>query len=115
MADAADLYDVASEIWTRSCAALPLNVHRFVYEEMVDDPEAALRSLIAFLGLEWRCELLDHRATARQRGAIITPSYDQVTEPIHGRSSGRWRRYEEQMRPALPLLLPWAKRLGYAD
>jgi len=115
IADAAELYDVALETWTRSCAAFPLNVHRFVYEEMVEDPEAALRRLVAFLGLEWREELLDHRATARGRGAISTPSYDQVTEPIHERSSGRWRRYEEQMRPALPLLLPWARRLGYAD
>lgn len=113
--DTAQLYDLALEIWTRTCAALPLNVHHFVYEEMVDDSEAALRGLIAFLGLEWRGELLDHRATARGRGVITTPSYDQVTEPIHQRSSGRWRRYEEQMRPALPLLLPWAKRLGYAD
>jgi tetratricopeptide (TPR) repeat protein len=113
--DTAELYDVTLEIWTRTCAALPLKVHRFVYEKMVEDPDAALRKLIAFLGLEWRDELLDHRATARGRGVISTPSYDQVTEAVHQRSSGRWRRYEAQMQPALPILLPWARRLGYAD
>lgn len=76
---------------------------------------AALRPLIDYLGLEWRAELLDHRSTAKARGAVLTPSYDQVTEPLRKAPSGRRRRYEEQLRPALPLLLPWAERLGYAD
>jgi hypothetical protein len=110
---AADLYDAAMSLFTRSRDALPIAAKTLVYEELVADPGRALRPLIDFLGLEWRPELLDHRATAQARGAIITPSYDQVIEPVHERSSGRWRRYEAQMRPTLPILLPWAKRLGY--
>jgi tetratricopeptide (TPR) repeat protein len=113
IADAADLYDVAMEVWTRACRALPLEVHTLVYEQLVADPEAALRPLVDFLGLEWREELLDHRSTAKRRGAIITPSYDQVTEPLDPRPSGRWRRYADQLQPVLPVLLPWADRLGY--
>ena len=53
--------------------------------------------------------------TALARGAIGTPSYDQVTEPLSKAPAGRWRRYEEQLAPVLPVLLPWAKRLGYRD
>ena len=98
-----------------SCEALPLTIHTLVYEDLVSDPEAALKPLIDFLGLEWRAELLDHRATAKSRGAIITPSYDQVVQPLNKAPSGRWRRYEEQLAPVLPVLLPWAERLGYAD
>lgn len=113
--DAADLYDAAMSVFTRSRDALPLACHALVYEQLVADPETALRPLIEFLGLEWKPELLDHRSTAKARGAIITPSYDQVVEPLSKAPSGRWRRYEEQLEPALPLLLPWAKRLGYAD
>jgi hypothetical protein len=86
-----------------------------VYEGLVADPNRALRPLIDFLGLEWRPELLDHRATAKARGAIITPSYDQVIQPLSKAPSGRWRRYERQLEPVLPVLLPWAERLGYAD
>ena len=74
---------------------------------------ARCRPLIDFLGLDWRAELLDHRSTAKARGAIITPSYDQVVEPLSKAPSGRWRRYEGQLEPVLPLLLPWAERLGY--
>ena len=113
--DAADLYDAVMDVFTRSREALPVQVHTLVYEELVANPEAALKPLIDFLGLDWNDELLDHRATARKRGAIITPSYDQVTEPLSRRPSGRWRRYERQLEPVLPILLPWAKRLGYDD
>ena len=111
----ADLYDAAMTVFERSREALPVNVHTLVYEDLVSDPEAGLRPLIEFLGLEWRAELLDHRSTAKARGAVITPSYDQIVQPLSKAPSGRWKRYAEQMEPVLPILLPWAKRLGYAD
>lgn len=111
--DAADLYDAAMDLFVAGQQIAPLAVHTLVYERLVEDPEAVLRPLIDFLGLEWRPELLDHRATAKSRGAIITPSYDQVIQPLSKASSGRWRRYEQDLGPALPLLLPWADRLGY--
>jgi tetratricopeptide (TPR) repeat protein len=111
--EAADYYDAIMGIWTASRDALPLNVHTVVYEELVENPEAVLKPAVAFLGLEWDARILDHQATARARGTITTPSYDQVTEPLSTRASGRWRRYEEQLEPVLPVLLPWAERLGY--
>jgi len=112
---AAGLYDAAMGMFSASRDVLPLAVHQLVYERLVADPEAELRPLIEFLGLEWRPELLDHRATAKARGAIITPSYDQVVEPLTKAPSGRWRRYEAQLASVLPTLLPWAGRLGYGD
>jgi hypothetical protein len=115
LADAAAYYDAAMAVWTRSCEILPLKVHTVVYEQLVADPEAALRPAIEFLGLEWRPELLEHERTARSRGAISTPSYNQVTQPLSRVPSGRWRRYEKQLAPVLPVLLPWAERLGYHD
>ena len=113
--DAAAFYDRAMTAWTRARETLPMRVHSIVYEELVADPEAALRPLLAFLGLDWREELLDHRSTARARGAISTPSYDQVVQPLSSAASGRWRRYEKQLEPVLPLLLPWAEQLGYRE
>jgi tetratricopeptide (TPR) repeat protein len=111
--DAADLYDATMQVWTRSCAALPLSFHTIVYEELVENVEGVLRPLIEFLEVPWNRDLLDHRSTAKGRGAIITPSYDQVIQPITRSASGRWRRYEKQLEPVLPVLLPWAERLGY--
>lgn len=113
--DAATFYDAAMTVWTRSCDAFRVKVRTVVYEELVADPEATLRPAIEFLGLDWREELLDHRATAKARRLINTPSYNQVIQPLSKTPSGRWRRYEKQLDPVLPVLLPWAKRLGYED
>jgi tetratricopeptide (TPR) repeat protein len=113
--DAADYYDAMMSIWTASRDALGLATHTVVYEELVADPESTLKPVIEFLGLEWDDSLLDHRKTAKSRGTIVTPSYDQVTEPLTSRAIGRWKRYEKELEPVLPLLLSWAERLGYRD
>ena len=113
--DAADLYDAVISGWSTITETFPLEVHKVRYEQLVEDPEAELRPLIEFLGLDWDERMLAHTETARARGTIITPSYDQVTEPLTTRSVGRWRRYEEQLRPVLPVLMPWAEWLGYDD
>ena len=115
IADAAEYYDALMRIWTASRETMALNVHDVVYEELVGDPEAVLKPAIAFLGLEWDDRILDHQRTAKARGTIQTPSYDQVTEPVTARASGRWKRYAKQLEPVLPILLPWAERLGYRD
>jgi len=112
---AANYYDAAMRLWTRSKDVLPIEVYTLIYEELVAHPEAALRPLVDFLGLDWRDELLDHGSTAKARTGIGTPSYNQVTQPLSRAPSGRWKRYQKQLEPALPILLPWAERLGYND
>jgi Flp pilus assembly protein TadD len=115
LGDAAAAYDSIMTMWTRSRELLPLDVHTVVYERLVAATEDELRPLVDFLDLEWQAEMIDHRSTARARGAIGTPSYDQVVEPLSKAPNGRWRRFERQLEPALPILLPWAERLGYRD
>jgi hypothetical protein len=111
--DAARLYDLVLAFWTRCRDVLPLRVVTVRYETLVARPEAALRPAMDFLGLDWDDRLLDHRGTAARRGTIITPSYSQVVEPLYGQASGRWERYSAHLAPVLPLLAPWAERLGY--
>lgn len=108
----ARLYDRAFSLWRHYEAVFPLQVRALRYEDLIADPEAVARPLVDFLGLDWHAGLLDHVATARGR-RIDTPSYRQVTEPLHGRAKGRWRRYERQMAPVLPVLRPWIETFGY--
>lgn len=110
----AALYDRALTFWTRARELLPLTVHGVAYENIVADAQSELRPLVDFLGLTWDDGVLDHQRTATARGLIITPSYDQVTQSIYADASGRWKSYREEMAPVLPLLLPWAERLGYS-
>ena len=112
---AAETYDLVFRYWDRCREVLPLDVVTTRYEDVVADAAAALRPVFAHLGLEWRQDALDHRATAAARGHIATASYAQVTEPIYARAAGRWRRYERQLGPVLPILAPWAERFGYTS
>jgi len=111
--EAARLYDAAMAAWTRARELLPLDVHRVRYERMVEDLEAEMRPLLAFLGLDWDPKVLDNKAAAEGRSYIRTASYAQVAEPIYARAAGRWQRYRDQLAPVLPILAPWAERLGY--
>ena len=113
--NAARLYDAVMTHWMRACEVMPLKVHTVRYEDMVEDLEATLRPMIAFLGLEWDDRLLDYQDTARERGYIRTPSYAQVTEQVYTRSRGRWELYRAHMAPVLDVLAPWAIRFGYGD
>jgi tetratricopeptide (TPR) repeat protein len=115
LGDAADLYDATMVMWTRSREAVAQAIHTVVYERLTADPGAELRPALKFLGLDWHDELLDHQTTAKNRGLITTASFDQVVQPLSAVPSGRWRRYRKQLEPVLPILLPWAERLGYTD
>jgi tetratricopeptide (TPR) repeat protein len=66
------------------------------YDALVREPRAVIEELLTFLGLEWEDSLLDfHRA----RSAVKTASVWQVRQPLHSRSSGRWKNYREQLAP----------------
>ncbi|HEY0627244.1 MAG TPA: sulfotransferase [Allosphingosinicella sp.] len=113
--DAAEFYDLTMDYWENARSLFPIEVNEIFYERVVAEPEAELRPLIDWLGLEWKPELLDHQRTATTRGMITTASYAQVTEPLYQRSIGRWVRYREQLAPILPKLDKWAVKFGYGS
>lgn len=111
--EAARTYDAVFSAWGVAEATLPIRVHRVRYENLVVDPESEMRTLLRFTGLPWDASVLDNRTAAASRGHIRTASYSQVTEPIHARSAGRWERYRAELAAVLPILAPWATRMGY--
>ena len=111
--DTATLYDAAMRLWMQYRAELPLDVTTVVYEDLIREFERTLTPVLDALGLDWTDDLYAHHETARRRVRINTPSYSEVTQPIHTRARGRWTRYREHLEPVLPTLLPWAEHLGY--
>lgn len=109
----ARLYDMVMRFWTRSRELLPLNVLDVHYEHMIADTESAMRAVAEFLNLPWVAAMAENQSAAQSRGHIKTPSYAQVSEPVYQRSVERWRNYEKQLKPVLPILEPWAKEFGY--
>ncbi|MGA9869508.1 MAG: sulfotransferase [Acetobacteraceae bacterium] len=61
------------------------------YEDLVDQPEAQARRLVAFCGVEWDAACLRPEDNRR---AIRTASVWQARQPVHTDAVGRWRRYE---------------------
>lgn len=83
--------------WRR---VLPGRIHDFSYDALVREPEATLRPLLSFLGLPWDQRLLE----PAEAGTVRTASNWQVRQPLHGRSSGRWRHYAAELEPARQML-----------
>ncbi len=113
--EAAQTYDAAFSSWTRAIEHFPIDWTSVRYERLVENPRKELEPLIDWLGLEWDDGLLAHTETARQRGRVRTASYSQIAEELYTRATGRWKRYNEQLRPVMPILKPWADKMGYAD
>jgi tetratricopeptide (TPR) repeat protein len=111
--DAAHFYAKAMTLWQQYQAVLPLAVHSVRYEALIETLKETLEPLLDFLDLGWDDRLHDYRQTAYRRQKISTPSYNQVTQPLYTRASGRWERYRAHLQPVLPVLLPWAKTFGY--
>lgn len=109
----AQFYTQVMGAWLHYAQELPLHFHTIRYEDLIEDVPAQSRALLDFLGLPWSDAVLHHTAHARQRGAINTPSYHQVVQPIYQRSKYRWKRYEQQLSDVLPLLQPFIEEFGY--
>jgi tetratricopeptide (TPR) repeat protein len=88
--------------WRR---VIPSPVLELRYEDLVTDPEAQIRPLLEFCGLDW-----DERCLRFQdvRRPVHTASFWQVRQPLYASSVGRWRRYERHLEPLKAALGPLA-------
>ena len=68
-----------------------LDVH---YADLARHPEATLRKVLEFCGLEWQPGCAD---ISRNAAPSSTLSTAQVRSAVHTRAFGEWRRYESQL------------------
>lgn len=66
------------------------------YEDLVSDPVAGSKALIAAAGLQWEDQCLDFH---KKEGTVKTLSLHQVRQPIYQSSAKAWRRYEADLQP----------------
>lgn len=107
-------YARAFEHWLRHVEVFRPHVLTWRYESLVEDPGKQLAQLAEFIEVTDAAPMAGFADHARAKRFISTPSYAQVTEPVHGRAVGRWRAYREWFEPVLPVLSPWIERFGYA-
>jgi tetratricopeptide (TPR) repeat protein len=81
----------------------PDKIHRVIYERLVDDVEAEVRSLLDYCGLPFDEACLNFHSNER---SIRTISAEQVRRPINREGLDRWRPYEKWLGPLKQALGP---------
>jgi tetratricopeptide (TPR) repeat protein len=109
--EAARHYDALMRLIELCRERLPLAFQEVRYDRLVADFETTVRALAAFVGLEWTEDFRAFDRTAKTRG-VRTASANQVRQGLYD-GGGRWRRYEAQLAPVLPVLRPWVERFGF--
>lgn len=92
------VYERVMEHWRM---LYPDQILSISYESLVEDQEAVLRKVLGFCDLEWDEACLAHHKNV---GMVATASVEQVRQPVHKQSVGRWRRVERYLEPAASLL-----------
>jgi tetratricopeptide (TPR) repeat protein len=87
----AQYYDAVMQVAVLSLDQVSNPVHRMRYEDLVAEPKAQLKPCLEFLSVGWDDSILNYRQISG--GTSNTPSYQQVSQPLHSRSIGKWRHY----------------------
>lgn len=79
----------------------PEFLYELDYQVLLDDFEAEVRRLCAFLGVPFDARCLEFHRTER---IVRTASMQQVRQPLFRSSAGAWRRHEAALAPLLRAL-----------
>ena len=108
-------YVNAMHYWIHHEALLKPHVLHLRYEDLLDNFAAEVARIGAFIGLADATALRHFDQHARAKGFISTPSYAQVTQPPNKSAVDRWRRYQNEFTPLLPILQDVMEHWGYAS
>jgi hypothetical protein len=77
-------------------SVLRLPIFTLSYEKLLEQPEATIRALVEFCGVEWNSACLKFYESKRP---VNTFSYHQVRKPLYTHSIGRHEAYERYLGP----------------
>lgn len=103
-------YAALMDLWRRQRDSLPADQWmESRYETMVADPVAETARVAGFLDLT-----ASEKPVGQSSVAIHSPNYATASTPVHARSVGRWKQYEEHLQSSSAVLAPFLKDFGYA-
>jgi len=112
--DIAKLYKASYELWKLQKEKLPIRYLEYRYEDMVADFDGQIGQIVNFLDLEWDDSVHDFYKKEDGDKVILTPSKNQISQKLYSGSQNRWKNYEKQLAPAIEILEPVIKELGYS-
>ena len=108
----AELYNKSMKLFDIYESIFKLDLHLIKYENLIFSLKDETTKLLKFLDLNWEKEIDNYRSNALDK-KINTPSYNQVTEKIYTRASGRWKNYKNEMHDIMPIMKFWIEKWGY--
>jgi hypothetical protein len=72
-------------------------IYSFEYEKLVKNPPIEIPKLIDWLGWKWDEDYLSPQKNERN---VFTASSAQVRNKINSKGIGRWKNYEDILKPA---------------
>lgn len=90
---------IAQELgyWIKLREVLPSETWKETkYENAVVNLEKEVSGILKWMNLSWVDEINDYRKHLTQRG-VNSPTYTEVSKPVHQQSVQRWKHYEESM------------------
>jgi hypothetical protein len=110
---AAERYAVDMGVWRKLREIVASPWLEVKYEDTVANFEQEARRALDFLGLPWEDEVLNYRERL-SRKAVVSPTYEAVSQPLYTRAIGRWKNYQKFLEPCLPTLQPFIEAFGYS-
>ena len=82
------------------------------YEDTVADLVKEGSRVTKFLGCDWHDDQANYFRHNLEK-PVMSNNYGDVTQPVYRRAVARWRAYEKQLAPVMPILEPYCRRFGY--
>jgi len=101
LVDSAKVYLHQEELMTKYKNRFRSKIYDFNYDSLVSNPNKEIKSLISWLGWEWKEQYLSPHLNSRP---VTTASNVQVRSPINTKSLGGWKNYKEMLKPAMEII-----------
>ncbi|MHB8404070.1 MAG: tetratricopeptide repeat-containing sulfotransferase family protein [Gammaproteobacteria bacterium] len=101
LTDLGHFYKLHERMMAHWRKALPGRILQVEYEDMVEDPEAGIRRLLDFCGLEFEQQCLDFHSLKRP---VATASVMQVRKPLYKGAIDHWKNYAPFLGPLFDAL-----------
>ena len=84
----------------------PRSIHTIKYENVINNPEEEVRSLLGFLNLEFEDSCMNFYKSSRP---VKTASSEQVRQPIYKSGLNYWKNYESDLQTLIEHFPDYAK------
>ncbi|MDG1733326.1 MAG: sulfotransferase [Thalassotalea sp.] len=74
------------------------DIYQLDYADLVEHPEQNIKKLLAYCELEFEMDCLNFHKSDR---VVLTPSANQVRQPINNKSIDSWKKYQQSLTPFL--------------